>query len=119
MRTLERNKTKLWYVAYTGEADVVDDDGFKTGEVTKTYSSPSAVYISLYPSSGLIVEQLFGKDASYDMIAVTSQNERILNKEDLLFLSEPLSNYDTTYDFRVDRVLTSLNGSSYGLRRRT
>lgn len=117
MRTLNRNKTKLWVVQPIGATEEMDNDGFYTGQIITAYSSPLVIYLHLYPSSGEIVERLFGKDASYDMIAVS--NDVVLNKDSLLFLSVPFSNYDITYDYHIGKILKSLNTYQYGLKKRT
>lgn len=117
MRTLERNKTKLWMVDVTGVTESTDIDGFKTGDFVKTYSTPVVIYLSLYPANGKIVEDIFGRDASLDMVAVS--NDVVLTKNTLLFLTAPVSNYLTTYDYKVDRINISLNTKQYGLLRRT
>lgn len=116
MRTLDKNKTKLWVVNSSGTTEMIDSDGFYTGEVVKSYGVPSTIYLHLYPSGGEITEKLFGKDSSFDMLAVS--NNVILTKDSLLFLDEPLSNYDITYDYRVSEILKSLNTYNYGLKKR-
>lgn len=117
MRTLNKNKVVLWLVEPTGTYEAIDSEGFLTGEIIKQYGTPIKISINLYPSFGEIVEQIFGKDASYDMLAVS--NEIILTKESLLFYNEPLTNFDKTYDFRIDDIKKSLNTMNYGLRSRT
>lgn len=117
MRTLNINKTKIWYVVPTGSSEVLDINGFKTGEFEYTYSTPVYDYITMYPSNGAIIEQLFGKDSSLDMVALS--NSVILTKDTLIFLTAPVSNYDITYDYRVDNIKQSINSYQYGLRSRT
>ena len=119
MRTLLKNKTKLYYVNPTGFVNYVDGDNNYTGEVTETYSTPSEVYVHLYPSGGLITEQMFGKDANIDMIAVSCENDIEFTKDTLLFVTSPVSNYPTTYDYKVSEIKQSLNNIVYGLNRRT
>ena len=117
MRTLELNKSKLWYVSPLGTTENVDADGFLTGEIVQSYSSPKLIKINIYPSNGTIMSQLFGEDANYDKIAVS--NEIDLDTESLLFLSEPSLDYESTYDFKVSSKVKSLNTINYGLRSRT
>ena len=116
MRTLNRNKTKLWYVQPTGTQEVVDADGYFTGETRKSYGTPIKLDIHLYPSDGIVMEQIFGRDADFSKLAVS---ETYLSKDTLLFLSMPTGNYETTYDYIVDRNKQSLNHNNYGLRSRT
>lgn len=119
MRTLEKNKSNLWYVYKTGEHDEVDDNGHYTGVSIKTFSTPTKVEINIYPSGSTIVEQTFGKDASLDMVAVSNDLE--FEIDGLLFESEPLvtDDYTQTYTYSIDRLAKSLNTITYGLKRRT
>ena len=116
MRTLNLNKTKLWKVTQTGVEKKVDSNGFLTGERIKTYGTPEVVYIHLYPATGEIVEQIFGKDSSFDKIAVST--DVVLEDDCLLFLSQPVSHYDQTYDYKLSKIVESLNVYNYGLKAR-
>lgn len=116
MRTLERNKTTFWIVNCIDEVDVKDEDGFYTGEKELGYSSPTLVKLSVYPASGDIVEQIFGKQVVVDLVAV-SENVK-LDKMTLIFKKEPtLGEYDN-YDYKVTHIAESLNHTQYGLRGR-
>lgn len=117
MRTLNKNKQTLWRVDVIGTTPYVDNLGFETGEIINLYSTPTKIEINIYPSYGDVVEQIFGKDQSYDMLAVSNEIE--LLSSTLLFLTEPISNYDKTYDFRIGKIKKSLNTYNYGLRSRT
>lgn len=116
-RSLNLNKTKLWYVYPIGTQDAVDLDGNFTGEVIKRYSNPVAIYISLYPGYGAVVEQIFGKDASLDMVAIS--NEYNFSDDTLFYLTQPLVDFGMNYDYYINDVKHSLNTHNYGLRRRT
>lgn len=116
MRTLNKNKTKLWLSNPTATTDK-QVGGYYTGESIKTYGTATAIYLHLYPYNGEIVENTFGKDVSLDMVAVS--NDVVLTKDSLLFLAQPSTNLDTTYDYRVGEISKSLNTYQYGLVRRT
>lgn len=117
MRTLNKNKQKLWVVNIVSTTEGIDSNGNLTGEMVETYAEPVPIFITLYPSNGNIVRQIFGQDASYDMIAVSDSVE--LLPSTLLFYTQPVNNYATTYDYRVERIQRSLNVTQYGLERRT
>lgn len=117
MRTLNLNKVKLWYVYPESYEDEIDNEGFYTGEKIKIFSSPVVIFINIYPVSGDISEQIFGKDYSCDMLGVS--NELDLDEFGLLFLTEPTGNYEKTYDYRIDKKLPSLNTFQYGFKKRT
>ena len=112
MRTLEKNKMILWITYPTGMVDVVDDDGFYTGEKVMSYSTPEKIKLLIYPSNGDIINRIFGKDVSCDMISVSNSID--LNTDSLLFYSEPSGDYSTTYDLNIIKKLKSLNTFSYG-----
>lgn len=116
MRTLDRNKTSVWYVTPSQEVELKDDDGYYTGEIGFEFGTPIEVQLPLYPASGEIKEQLFGTDAAVDMISVS--NDVVLEKNTLIFLSEPIGDYDTTYDYKVSSIMKSLNTYNYGLKGR-
>jgi len=118
MRTLEINKTTLWYVKQTGSTKKTDSNGYYTGEIVPTFSTPTEIRIALYPSNGSVTEQIFGKDASLDMIGVS--NDVVLDETCLLFITKPITgqNYFTTYDYSVSMIKKSLNTYQYGFKRR-
>lgn len=117
MRDLERNKTTLWYTTKSSQTDKVDGDGNYTGEKITTYATPIQVSISLYPATGDIVESVFGKDCSFDMLATSTTV--VLDKFGLLYTSQPTSDFDTTYLYKVSSIKKSLNTMNYGLESRT
>ena len=69
----------------------------------------------LYPATSEVLEESFGVTSKLDMI--TTSNVQ-LKKQSLIFLSEPIGDYDLTYDFKVTMILPSLNHTQYGLRGR-
>lgn len=117
MRTLELNKTQLWYVNPLPPTENVDADGFLTGEMIVQYTLPQPIKINIYPSNGAIMNQIFGEDVNYDKIAIS--NEIDLNEDALLFLTRPDGNYDKVYDFKIASKVVSINTINYGLRSRT
>lgn len=117
MRTLELNKSSLWYVKPDGiEVKLKDEDGYYTGEIEIQYEEPSEIRLHLYPASGEIKEQTFGLSVDIDMI--TSSTDVVLEKNGLIFINEPTDNYDVTYDYKVGSILKSLNSYQYGLKGR-
>lgn len=117
MRTLNRNKTKLWAVDIVSYTDEVDDAGDFTGESVPVYGSPSIVFLPLYPVTAEVSESLFGRNNSLDIACVSTIE---LSENTLLFLTEPAvdADFDILYDYRVSKILPSLNSYQYGLSRR-
>lgn len=145
MRNQVINTKLFWAVYPVSTTELLDGDGFDTGEKIKVYSSPVQVRLTVYPSNGAIIEQIFGKDAQVDLVGVTTSNELIpvvepsdtlypsdviipvdpsllrterLVKDTLLFVSQPSDNFMTTYDYKISNVKRSLNTFQFGLRSR-
>lgn len=118
MRTLQKNKRKLYKVSFLGTERETDEFGNYTGERKRQYSVPEEIWINFRVMSGIISSEIFGNHSDYDMTAISE--EPILAKDDLLFEEMPPSDVDyfTTYDLKVDDVSPSLNTYAYGFRRR-
>lgn len=133
MRNQVINTKLFWAVYPVSTTELLDGDGFDTGEKTKVYSTPVQVRLTVYPSNGAIIEQIFGKDAQVDLVGITTnetlismvepvdyellRTERLI-KDTLLFVTEPTSNFMTTYDYKISNVKRSLNTFQFGLRSR-
>jgi len=113
VRTLRLNEIEIWVVKVTGFTDEVDLDGNNTGEEIPQFGTPNKVRLSLYPNNGNITNQFMGKIIEADFIAVSTEID--LDENDLLFHEEPITDFDTTYDYNVTRKLPSLNGYQYWL----
>jgi len=116
MRTLNLNQTTLWVVKSLSYTDEVDSEGDFTGETIPVYDTPSKIRLSLYPNDGSINKNLLGFIEHIDMFAVST--DVILNNHDMLYLTEPVSDFDTTYEYIVGKRLPSINGYRYLLKGR-
>lgn len=68
MRGLERNMRDFWYSNVIGSIPVVDADGFETGELQITYSSPVHVRGNISPPYGTASREMFGIDTPYELV---------------------------------------------------
>ncbi len=116
MRTLRKNTVSMWYVEPSGYADTLDSEGNFTGERNRTYSDPKSISLPLIPATGDVLLESFGETSDVDYI---SNSTNFIEKDTLLFLEKPISNYNTTYDFTITKIKSSLNHNVYGLRRRS
>lgn len=118
MRTLAKNKQKLYKVSFEGTVEQTDAYGNYTGEKVRQYSSPQEVWINFRTLAGLTTSEIFGNSSDYDMTAVS--NEPILQKNDLLFYELPTSTTDLLqrYDLKVEEISPSLNTYVYGFKER-
>lgn len=71
MRTLQRNKSNIYYALYQGTTEVVDDDGNYTGEQVLSYSTPVQTRMNVSGGRGKADVELFGLDNPFTRTAVT------------------------------------------------
>ena len=116
MRTQRINETSLWIVNVLSYDDVKDLDDNFTGEKEAVYDTPTKIRLSMYPNDGNILKDLVGDLGNFDYLAVSCKYN--LTKDTLLFKTEPSSNFDTTFDYKIVRILDSLNGNRYLLESR-
>ena len=135
MRTLLRNKQKMYYALFKGEQPeyVLDENGNKileyigddgvfyyreTGRTLPAYYEPTPFFGSISLSSGEVSLQEYGLDVSgYDAIVIVNKNDTLIDETSLIwFESEPkFKDADKTIvdgntaDYRVLAVKPSLN----------
>ena len=72
MKALARNKQTFYYALPTGTlTDVLDADGFYTGEQLPAYGTPVKAEMNISPATGRTVLEWFGVNETYDHILVT------------------------------------------------
>lgn len=107
----------MWLVSSTGYTDEVDSFGNFTGVKIESFSTPVQVELSIYPVNGEIRRTSMGKFDEADYLAVST--DIVLKEDDLLYYDEPTGDYDTSYDFKVMKINSSLNSYRYELESRT
>ena len=135
MRILERNKQDLWYANPTGTVSYkTDTNGFKTGEKTIAYGTPTKVRMSMAISSGannlgsqgMATVEPYGLVTGYTHRAVTEDVNCPMNELShiwygILPTHEETKNGQTVtvanpYNFVVVRKAKSLNHLIYYLK---
>lgn len=116
MRTCEKNKVAVWYTNGYETVREKDENGYYTGEFVKTYQVAKPIKINMYPVGGSISNEAFGDNCNFDMMCVEIGN--IFNKDTLIFLQEPVGDYEKVFDYSVSQIKESINSTYYGLKRR-
>lgn len=132
MRTLNRNKQKMFYSLYLGETPVydsyVDGDGFEhkvdTGEKKASYSMPKVFYGNIAMSGGESEAVEFGLNlADYQAVLIMAKNTLPIDETSLIWLNTT-PQYDTdgtpdqySADYSVVKVSPSLNVDKYVLKK--
>lgn len=132
MRTLNRNKQKMFYSLYLGETPIydsyVDADGVEhkidTGEKKASYSMPTAFYGNIAMSGGESEAVEFGLNlADYQAVLIMAKNTLPIDETSLIWLNTtPQYNEDGTVDqysadYSVVKVSPSLNVDKYVLKK--
>ncbi len=117
MRTLARNKIRIFYANYRDKVPLKDEYGNLTGEYDIAYDNPVEIRANVSAARGEATTRQFGDDESYDRvivlddpgfpIAVTS----ILWIDTLPEVAEDGST-NTPHDYIVKQVAPSLNSTS-------
>lgn len=118
MRTLERNKQKIYYSNYTGNADVYDENGLYTGVKAPAYTEPVGIKVNVSASRGQAEIDLFGTDLNYTNTIATDKDYGIDEHSILWLGKEPYLNDELTpHNYIVVSVAKSLNSIVYAIRK--
>lgn len=114
MRSLKRNKIKIFYALFKEVEEIVDEDGYATGEYTKTYEEPVELWINVSASRGASATREFGEVENYDRTMVTTEKLPI-DEKTILWVDETDTN--KPYDYEVVKKAPSLNEVQYAIRK--
>ncbi len=117
MRTLARNKIRIYYANYHDKTPLKDEYGNLTGEYKVTYDNPVAVMANVSAARGESTTRQFGEDVSYDRIIVLDDPSFPIAETSILWIDTPpeIAEDDTTqtpHDYTVKQVAPSLNSMS-------
>ena len=118
MKTMERNKSRFFYLLYDRKEPVADEDGNETGEETVVYRDAVPFRANVSAATGSSQVEQFGALSGYDKVIVTDDMSCPIDEHSILFLDkEPEYDGDgrPLYDYMVKRVAKSLNSISYAV----
>ena len=109
------NKRHFIALNYLGEQDVVDTQGYKTGEKQIAYSKPIPFNAHLSGASGSTYVDNNGVSIEYDksMVLTLWEFKKLKFDENTVFFIDKKPKYDDDnrplYDYRVERIRDTLN----------
>jgi hypothetical protein len=117
MRTLQRNKTRIFYANYRGKIPLKDEYGNLTGEYKISYGNPIEIMANVSAGSGDATTQLFGEHVSYDRTIILGFPAPPISETSILWVDRPPKLADdgstkTPHDYIVKRVAPGLNSVS-------
>ena len=117
MRTLTRNKIRIFYANYREKIPLKDEYGNLTGEYDIAYDNPVEIKANVSAARGEATTRQFGDDEGYDRVIVLDDPKfpiavtSILWIDTLPEIAEDGST-ETPHDYIVKQVATSLNSVS-------
>jgi hypothetical protein len=117
MRTLSRNKIRIYYANYRDKKPLMDEYGNLSGEYKVTYENPVAVMANVSAARGESTTRQFGEDVSYDRIIVLDNPAFPIAETSILWIDTlpEIAEDGTTktpHDYIVKQVAPSLNSVS-------
>lgn len=121
MKTIQRNQTEVWYALPTGEEEIRDAQGYRTGERNIIYSEPVQTWMVLSPNRGSALREPFGIETNYNRIATTGDMDCPIKEDSILWVGiKPVTEENGVavkhpHNFKVMRVAPSINYIVYAL----
>lgn len=117
MRTLNRNKVRIFYANYREKIPLKDEYGNLTGEYKLSYDTPAEVRANVSAARGEATTRQFGDDESYDRIIVLDDPKFPIAVTSILWIDTPPEiaedgSTQTPHDYIVKQVAASLNSVS-------
>ena len=117
MRTLIRNKIRIYYANYRDKTPIKDEYGNLTGEYKITYDNPIAVMANVSAARGESTTRQFGEDVNYDRIIMLDDPAFPIAETSILWIDTPPEiksdgATETPHDYIVKQVAPSLNSVS-------
>lgn len=122
MRSLIRNKQKIYYALFDSKTDVYDEYGNKTGEPNVKYQTPVEYHINVSAARGTADVEQFGINLNYTKTMVTNDLSCPIDESSVLWVGkeafETVGGVTTTtpHNYVVASVARSINSVTYAIR---
>lgn len=115
MRTLTKNKRKMYYAKYLGKEKLVDPFGYATGEEKSLYGAVCELFANISAGNGSKETDAFGETAIYDRIILTYDINIDIGEDDVFWIDCKPDN--VPYDYVVKAVTRGINGVFIAVKR--
>jgi hypothetical protein len=117
MKTMARNKIRIFYANYSDKVPLKDEYGNLTGEYDIAYENPVEIRANVSAARGEATTRQFGEEESYDRVIVLDDPKVPIDVSTVLWIEnlpeiKADGSTDTPYDYIVKQVATSLNSVS-------
>lgn len=98
MKTLARNKQPVWYALRTGNTEIIDANGFRTGQYQLTYAEPVKTMMNIRWNDGSVRLEGFGINDSARRRMVTDDMNCPIDIDTILWIGiEPTNGVAHNY----------------------
>ena len=112
MRSVQRNKQRIYYALRLGSTEVTDEYGNVTGEFVEMYSFPQPLKINIGTPKGNIELERFGLNDDYTRVLATTDMKCPLQEDSILWVGIETNK---PYNYVVKKLIPSLNELLIGL----
>ena len=112
MRSLNRNKRKIFYAVYEKDEPIIDAQGYETGERTPVYSKPVELRCNVSAASGAESVEAFGSFTGYTRSICVSDATCPLDEKSIVWFGV---SPDEPHNYIVTLKADSKNGILYAL----
>ena len=116
MRSLNRNKQKIYYALYRGKSETIDENGLRTGNFPPEYSSPQPLSINVSAARGASPVEMFGIDTDYSRTMQTNDLDCPIDESSVLWIGKEPNQAGTDFNYRVAAIARSINSVTYAVR---
>lgn len=123
MVSLQANRQKIYYGELEGYTDLLDDDGYKTGEKEKVYSTPLPFLIYVSPAKGENSWNPYGIGDEYSNVMSTNDRTCPIKEDSVLWvgidpeIDETTGRATVEHNYIVTRKALGLNSILYAIKR--
>ena len=118
MRSLIRNKQKIYYSLYLDKKPIYDEYGNLTGEYELTYGDIKPFDINVSAAQGTSDVEQFGIDLNYSKTMVTNDLTCPINEAARLWIDKEaiVGGEETPHNYVVLKVARSINSITYAIK---
>ena len=121
MVSLAQNRQTIYYGELDGWEDILDSDGYKTGEKRKTYTTPEPFLIYVAPNKGDATWNPFGIDDNYTNVMSTCDKTCPITEDSVLWIGvnpfDDDGNVTAEHNYTVTRRAEGLNTILFAIKK--
>ena len=114
MKTLRRNQTLIKYATFKDKAEILDGNGYRTGQFTNRYNAKTDLWAYVSAARGETQLDMFGVNVNYTKTLIVDDVNCPIDENTILWIDNLTAE---PYDYIVVQKAKSLNGISYAIRK--